>query len=71
MNMKRTAVWTAVAVLGMLLAFSLLMPAENHYDRNARIGASDDLSGLVLDFMQRSGDYSIAHYIEPYFIRDC
>lgn len=63
--------WLATVALGLIVLVSLLLPTETHYDRKARIGASDDLSGLVLDFMQRSGDYRISDYIEPYFIRDC
>lgn len=69
--MKKTAVWVAALLLGLLIIFSFLIPHEKHYDRKARIGASDDLSGLVLDLMQRSKAYPIADYIEPYFIRDC
>ena len=69
--MNKAAVRIAAILLGLLIAIAFLIPNENHYDRSARIGASDDLSGLVLDYMQRSGKYPISEYIEPYFIRDC
>lgn len=63
--------WLATVALSLIVLVSLLLPTDTHYDRKARIGASDDLSGLVLDYMQRSDGFSISDYIEPYFIRDC
>lgn len=69
--MKNAPVWLATAALALLLVFAFLIPNENHYDRKARVGASDDLSGFVLDYMKKSGKYKVSDYIEPYFIRDC
>lgn len=63
-------------LIAIIIALSIIIIKNNHKPKInennnmpvIRIGAGDDISGIVLDYMQSE---TSEFRLEPYFIKDC
>lgn len=69
--MKRPDAWTSLLLLMTAALLVLFLSSRKEAEQGSvRVGVSDDLSGLVVDYLQKSSgedDFQIENYV----IHDC
>ena len=58
-------------IIVVILIFLVCIPSEKKDLNKIKIGVSDDISGLVVDYMIKDKELGLEGYMEAYFIKDC